>query len=94
MKPSAMTLTLFFALLLSLFISGTAAAAPLSQDAVLNGLSGRYKDVNSLTASYSRVASTPKTDKLFKSGTSQTATGILTWSRPAKLRLDQKSPQA
>lgn len=60
---------------------------------ILAGLSGRYRDLNSLQASYSRVAKTPSTDQIFKSGSSQTAGGTLYWSRPDRLLLEQNSPQ-
>ena len=64
-----------------------------SQSQVLAGLSSRYRGLESLQASYSRVAKTPSSDQLFKSGSSQTAAGTLSWARPDRLLLDQKSPQ-
>ncbi|UQZ89074.1 hypothetical protein C4J81_07630 [Deltaproteobacteria bacterium Smac51] len=80
-------------LITALALAAAAQAAPLSQEAIVNGISSRYQGINSISASYSRVASTPKTDKIFQNSSSQMATGLLSWSRPAKLLLDQKSPQ-
>ncbi len=68
-------------------------AAPPSAEAVAEGLSARYQGIEAISASYSRVAGTPKTDKLFQSGSSQMATGLLSWARPARLLLDQKAPR-
>lgn len=69
------------------------AAQAATPDEVAAGLAARYSQADSLSASYSRVAGTPKTDKLFQNSSSQMATGLLTFSRPAKLLIDQKSPQ-
>lgn len=69
------------------------AAASLSQDQILAGLAARYRGFSGLQATYSRVASTPGHEKVFRSGSSQVATGELYWSRPDKLLLDQASPQ-
>ena len=63
------------------------------QAQILAGLSDRYRGLESLQAAYSRVAKTPSSDQIFKSGSSQTATGTLSWARPDRLLLDQKSPQ-
>ena len=69
------------------------AQSGASQSQILTGLSGRYRGLESLQASYSRVAKTPSSDQIFKSGSSQTAAGTLSWARPDRLLLDQKSPQ-
>lgn len=60
---------------------------------ILAGLSERYRGLQSLQATYKRVAKTPSTDQLFKSGTSQTAQGTLSWARPDRLLLAQTAPQ-
>ena len=65
----------------------------LNQDKILNGLAKRYSQFNSIVAEYRRVATTPSTDQIFKTGSSQVATGTLSWARPAKLKLDQQKPQ-
>ncbi|MDR1045915.1 MAG: outer membrane lipoprotein carrier protein LolA [Candidatus Adiutrix sp.] len=80
------------ALGLLLLASGPLEARQLSQAQILDGLSRRYRGLDDLQATYSRVASTPSTDQIFKSGSSQVATGVLYWSRPAKLLLDQSTP--
>lgn len=69
-----------------------ARAQSLDQDQILAGLSSRYRALETLQADYRRVASTPSTDQLFKSGSSKTATGVMCWSRPDKLLLNQGSP--
>ena len=69
------------------------SAQGLSQAQLLDGLANRYRNLNSIQTTYSRVANTPASDQLFKSGSSQVATGILYWARPAKLFMDQQSPQ-
>ncbi|MDR1922674.1 MAG: outer-membrane lipoprotein carrier protein LolA [Candidatus Adiutrix sp.] len=79
-------------LALAVLSSGAAAAAP-GQAEALAGLSARYQNLTSLRAAYIRVASTPSSEQLFKSGSSQTAAGLLSWSRPSKLLLAQASPQ-
>lgn len=79
-------------LFITLWPTALWAAAPSAEEAAA-GISARYQGLDSISASYSRVAATPKTDKLFQSSSSQMATGLLSWSRPAKLLLDQKSPQ-
>ncbi len=71
-----------------------AGAQGLSQAQVLDGLSARYRNVDAIQATYSRVASTPSSsEQIFKSGSSQVANGVLFWARPAKLLIDQQSPQ-
>lgn len=87
---------LFGLILLSLLLVAPpppAAAQGGQASQILAGLSARYRDLNSLQASYSRVAQTSSNDQIFKSGSAQTATGTLSWSRPDRLLLDQKSPQ-
>jgi len=69
------------------------AQSGAAQSQILAGLSSRYRDLGTLQATYSRVAKTPSTDQLFKSGSSQTAAGTLYWSRPDRLLLDQQAPQ-
>lgn len=90
LKPFSLALAV---MALAFLVSASWAGAQMSQEAILSGLSARYQGLNTMTASYSRVASTPQTDKLFNSSSSQVATGLLTWSRPARLLLDQRSPQ-
>ncbi|MDL2226331.1 outer-membrane lipoprotein carrier protein LolA [Deltaproteobacteria bacterium OttesenSCG-928-M10] len=75
-----------------LFTAWPVRAQSLNQDQILAGLSSRYRTLETLQANYRRVASTPSTDQLFKSGSSQVATGVLCWSRPDKLLLNQGSP--
>jgi Outer membrane lipoprotein-sorting protein len=90
---SALYFKLIIGLALLLIPVGGLEAASLSQDQILAGLATRYRGVNGLQATYSRVASTPGNEKIFQSGSSQVATGVLYWSRPDKLLLDQASPQ-
>ncbi len=81
-------------LLLLTWSVSAAEAQGLSQAQVLNGLSARYRSVDAIQATYSRVASTPASkDQIFKGGSSQVATGTMFWARPAKLLIDQTSPQ-
>ena len=80
-------------LFIALWPTVFAQAAPPSPEAVAEALSSRYRGMNSISAGYSRVARTPQTDKLFQSGSSQMAAGLLSWSRPASLLLDQKAPK-
>lgn len=91
--PQPLQIGLFIFLALLVGSSGLLEAAPLSQDQILAGLSGRYRGISGLQATYSRVASSPGNENIFKSGTSQVATGMLYWARPDKLMLDQSSPQ-
>ncbi len=79
-------------LALLLMIGGPLQAAGPSRDQILDGIAGRYGGVEALQATYSRVAKTPSIDKVFKSGSSQVANGVLYWSQPARLLLDQASP--
>jgi outer membrane lipoprotein carrier protein len=66
---------------------------PWPPERVLQGLSGRYRQLNAFTAAYRRVASTPATEQIFKSGSQQVATGMIYWARPDRLKLEQVSPQ-
>ncbi len=85
-------ITLCLALLAILIAPFELNAQALSQEQILEGLADRYRGLSTFQATYSRVAATPGTDQIFKSGSLQTATGELYWGRPAQLRLDQKSP--
>lgn len=78
-----------FILALTLAWPATAAA----QADLAAGLAHRYNGVAAISANYSRVSRTPKTDRLFQGSTAQMATGQLWWQSRAKLRLDQKAPQ-
>lgn len=89
----ALHLGFIIALALLLVPAGGLEAASLSQEQILAGLSARYRGISGLQATYSRVASTPGNEKVFRSGSAQVATGVLYWSRPDKLLLDQASPQ-
>lgn len=91
--PSSRLKMIIIGLVLLLLPVGGLQAASLSQEQILAGLSARYRGISGLQATYSRVASTPGNETIFKSGTSQVATGVLYWSRPDKLMLDQASPQ-
>ena len=78
--------------------AGLLAAAPAgagpSPDQVAAGLAARYGRLETLSAAYRRVAvTTAASEKVFKSSSQQVATGVLYWSRPARLLLDQVSPQ-
>ncbi len=82
------------AIFILMFIWPCAAhSAGISPDEAAAAISARYQGIDSISASYSRVAATPKTDRLFQNSSSQMATGLLSWARPASLLLDQKSPQ-
>jgi len=80
-------------LLVLMLAAPLASAQETPLAAVLDGLAARYRGVGDLQATYSRIASTPSTDQIFKTGSSQVATGVLYWSRPDKLLLDQSTPQ-
>lgn len=71
--------------------SSLSLAAPTGQE-ILNGLSERYKGLTALEAAYSRTTQTPMSQGVFKTSTSQTAGGHLSWQKPAALRLDQNRP--
>jgi len=90
MKGRALVLVGLSALLLS---AAPLAAKDLSRDGILDGIAARYGGVSALQATYSRVAKTPSSDQVFKSGSSQVATGVLYWSRPDRLLLDQATPE-
>lgn len=92
-SPRLRLIIIGLALLLLLLPVGGLQAASLSREQILAGLAARYRGISGLQATYSRVASTPGNEKVFKSGTSQVATGVLYWSRPDKLMLDQATPQ-
>ena len=75
------------------FIWAAPAQAQIpTQDQILAGLSARYRTLDTLQADYRRVASTPSTDQIFRSGSSQSATGVLCWQRPDRLLLNQGAP--
>lgn len=80
------------AALVLFFSPATLSAQSPDAQRLLAGLSARYSGLNSLSAHYKRVAFTPSSEQLFKSSSSQTAAGRLSWLRPDKLLLDQTSP--
>lgn len=85
-------------ILAGLFGSGRQAPSasvpdPWSPEQVLQGLSGRYCQMNAFTAAYRRVASTPAVEQIFKSSSHQVAMGMIYWARPDRLKLEQVSPQ-
>ncbi|MDR2725682.1 MAG: outer membrane lipoprotein carrier protein LolA [Candidatus Adiutrix sp.] len=84
-----------FVFLLSLWggLAWAAGPAAPAADRIASGLAARYGGLAALSAAYRRVAATPATDKVFKSQSQQVATGVLYWSRPDRLLLDQVSPQ-
>lgn len=75
-----------------MFTAAGAGAQTLNKDQILSGLSSKYRNIHGLQAAYSRVASTPTTDQIFKTGSSQVATGMIYWERPDKLLLEQTGP--
>lgn len=84
---------LLSALMAALLVpAAVAGAQSLSQEQILAGLSSKYRDINGLQATYSRVAAAPTTDQIFKSNSSQVASGVLYWKRPDKLLMEQSSP--
>ena len=83
---------LWAALSLALLMWPSSAALALPAAQVAQGLANRYGALNDLQATYSRVATTPTTDQIFKTGASQVATGALYWARSAKLLLEQSTP--
>jgi len=88
-KKSIFFILTFF---VAVVMAAGAEAQKLNKDQILNGLSSKYRNIHGLQATYSRMASTPTTDQIFKTGSSQVATGMLYWERPDKLLLDQASP--
>ena len=84
------------AAILALVLASAASQALAANNAkdILAGLTDRYKGLTSISASYSRTTVTPASQDVFKTGSSQTATGLLTWAKPAQLSLDQKTPAA
>ena len=87
------TRSTLLALTLALTLPAAAAAENWSPEQVAAGLAARYRQVDTQAAAYRRVAATPATDPLFKSSSQQVATGVLYWSRPDRLRLDQNTPR-
>jgi outer membrane lipoprotein carrier protein len=88
--------TILFFLAIAVFSGPKAQAAPPIKspaERLLSGLSERYRNLSSFQAQYVRVAYTPSTDAIFKSQTSQTASGTLFWKSRYMLRLDQEKPQ-
>jgi outer membrane lipoprotein-sorting protein len=71
---------------------GPAGPQP-SPDQIASGLAARYGGLAALSAAYRRVSATPAAAQVFKTSAQQVATGVLYWSRPARLLLDQVSPQ-
>ena len=81
------------AFMLGLWSGPAWAAGPPSPEDIAAGLAARYGGLAALSAAYRRVAATPATDQVFKSSAQQVATGVLYWSRPDRLLLDQVSPK-
>ncbi|MDR2456115.1 MAG: outer membrane lipoprotein carrier protein LolA [Deltaproteobacteria bacterium] len=75
-----------------IFPAAAARSDDEAVDAALKGLAGRYQGLNSFTARYTRVTTTPSTDTIFKNQASQTARGVITWLAESRLRLDQAEP--
>ena len=74
--------------------AGVLMAAPMmTPEKIMAGLAGRYRGLTGLSAAYTRVAATPGNEKVFQGGSSQVATGVLSWSKPDKLMLEQNSPK-
>lgn len=71
--------------------AGTASA--IDKDEILEGIRKRYAGKQSLTAYYNRTTNSPALDGVFSSSSSQTASGRLTFQKPARMRLDQSSPR-
>jgi outer membrane lipoprotein carrier protein len=89
MKLSAwFSVSLMIALVLA---AGTALA--IDKDQILEGIRKRYEGKESLTAYYTRTTNSPAMDGVFSTSASQTASGRLTFKKPAKMRLDQSSPR-
>ena len=73
--------------LMSLWSGLALAAVPPTPDQVAVGLAARYRDLAALSVAYRRVSATPS----FKN--QQVATGVIYWSQPDRLLLDQLSPK-
>jgi outer membrane lipoprotein carrier protein len=92
-KPVALrALTTIFGLLALLALGQPALAAPPSEEAILKGLSARYKGLEGLSAAYSRKTVTPMAKEVFQNPGGPAAAGQLAWRKPANLRLDQAQP--
>ncbi|MEW6267430.1 MAG: outer membrane lipoprotein carrier protein LolA [Thermodesulfobacteriota bacterium] len=65
-----------------------------ASDEILTSIQKRYANLDSLTADYVRVTSTPAMEGVFQSSAKHTAAGRLFYRKPAKLILDQSAPRA
>ncbi len=64
-----------------------------TSDQILAQIQKRHAGLTSIKANYTRVTKTPAMEGVFQSTSTHTASGVLTFKKPAKLRLDQSSPR-
>ncbi|MFH1137926.1 MAG: outer-membrane lipoprotein carrier protein LolA [Pseudomonadota bacterium] len=84
-----------FLILLGLMAAAVLATGPAlgADQGVLTSIQGKYQDLTSLKASYTRTTVTPAMESVFQSSSTNTASGTLLFKAPAKLSLDQASPR-
>jgi outer membrane lipoprotein-sorting protein len=75
-------------------LAALCAAPALAADDVLEAIQRKYAGLKSLAADYTRVTTTKAMEGVFQSESRHTASGVLYYRYPDKLRLDQKRPDA
>ena len=85
------------ALMLAVLITATTvspwAGLAETSDQILTQIQKRHAGLTSLKAHYTRVTKTPAMEGVFQSTSEHTASGVLSFKKPARLRLDQSSPR-
>lgn len=90
-----LTSVLIYTFLLFLFgLTASSGAGAASSDDILAAIQKRYKGLQTLSAEYTRVTTTPSMEGVFQSSSTHTATGILLFKKPARLILNQATPRS
>ncbi|MFH1091834.1 MAG: outer-membrane lipoprotein carrier protein LolA [Pseudomonadota bacterium] len=79
-------------MLASLGLVSVSSLAAEAED-ILAEIQKKYQDVTGLSADYVRVTQTPAMEGLFKSTSTNTASGLILFKKPAKLILNQAQPR-
>ncbi|MBU2552752.1 MAG: outer membrane lipoprotein carrier protein LolA [Proteobacteria bacterium] len=81
------------ALAFLVLLVGLTGGAAAETQSLLSAVQKKYAGVKTLTADYERTTSTGSLDGVFKTRTTQTASGFLLFKKPAKLILNQGQPR-
>ncbi len=79
--------------LLAAFCLPVRTAAAAGPEEILKAIQDRYRDVAGLSADYTRTTRTPAMEGVFQTSATHTAAGLLLFSKPAKLVLNQSTPR-